>query len=63
MSGQKKGKKLFPFQQRITPDFKIDNSTPIHPPTHTKENLITVQGGSYQPNARQILNNNDVNSY
>ena len=64
MSGQKKGKKIFPFKQRITPDFKIDNSTPINPPTHTKENLITVQGGSYQPNARQnIVTKTDVNSY
>ena len=66
MSGQMKSQKRKPVirvKQHITPDLKIDNTTPIHPPTHTKENLITVQGGSNQLNARQILNKNDVNSY
>ena len=66
MSGQMKSQKRKPVirvKQHITPDLKIDNTTPIHPPTHTHEDLTVVQGGSNQLNARQILNKNDVNSY
>ena len=63
MKSQKR-KKLFPFKQRITPDFKIDNSTPLHPPTHTHEDLTVVQGSNNQVNARQnIVIKSDVNSY
>ena len=52
------------FKQRITKDFKVDNSTPLHPPTHKTENLTVVQGGSHQLNAKQnIVDKKDVNSY
>ena len=57
-------KKLFPFKQRITPDFKIENKYLFHPPTHTHEDLTVVQGASFQLNAKQcILEKNDINSY
>ena len=64
MSGEHKRKPIIRFKQRITPDFKIDNSTPLHPPTHTHEDLTVVQGGSHQLNAKQnIVEKTDVNSY
>ena len=63
MSGNKR-KPIFRFKQHITPDFKIDNSTPLNPPTHKTENLNAVQGAGYQLNARQnIVIKTDVNSY
>ena len=63
MSGNKR-KPIIRFKQRITPDFKIDNSTPLHPPTHTHEDLTVVQGAGYQLNAKQnIVEKTDINSY
>ena len=63
MSGQRR-KPIFKFKQHITPDFKVDNNTPLHPPTHTHEDLTVVQGGSHQLNAKQnIVEKTDVNSY
>ena len=57
-------RRQFIVKQRITPDFKIDNSTPLHPPTHTHEELTVVQGASFQLNAKQnIVEKKDVNSY
>ena len=66
MSGQMKSQKRKPVirvKQHITPDLKIDNTTPIHPPTHTHEDLTVMQGSNNQVNARQILNKSDINSY
>ena len=63
MSGQKR-KTIIRFKQRITPDLKIDNKTPLNPPSHKHENLISVQGSSNQVNAKQnIVIKSDVNSY
>ena len=57
-------RRQFIVKQRITPDFKIDNSTPLNPPTHTHEELTVVQGASFQLNAKQnIIEKKDVNSY
>ena len=64
MSEQHKRKPILRFKQHITPDLKIDNATPLHPPTHKTENLISVQGSSNQVNAKQnIIIKSDVNSY
>ena len=61
---QPKRKPIIKFKQHITPDFKIDNSTPLHPASYTHENLTVVQGGSFQLNAKQnIVIKTDVNSY
>lgn len=55
---------LMSYKQRITPDLKIDNSTPLSPPTHTKEDLTIVQGANYQTNAKQlIVTKTDENNY
>ena len=61
---QPKRKPIIKFKQRITPEFRIDNSTPLHPASYTHENLKAVQGGSHQLNSRQnIVTKDDVNSY
>ena len=52
------------YHQRITPDLKINNSTPLSPPTHAKEDLTIIQGAGYQTNAKQlIVQKNDENNY
>ena len=59
-----KRKSVIKFKQRITPDLKINNATPLHPPTHKSENLTIVQGSGRQINAQQmIVDKKDVNSY
>ena len=65
MSGQRRNRKpIIKFKQRITKDFKIDNSTPLHPPYQTHEDLTVIQGAGYQVNAKQmIIDKKDVNSY
>ena len=73
MSGQHKRKPsstgatrrvIIRFKQRITKDFKVDNSTPLHPASYTHENLTVVQGAGHQLNSRQnIVTKDDVNSY
>lgn len=55
---------LMSYKQRITPDFKPDTTTPLSPPTHTKEDLTIVQGANYQTNAKQlIVTKTDENNY
>ena len=52
------------YHQRITPDFKPDNSTRLSPPTHKKEDLTVIQGSSYQTNAKQLMvTKTDENNY
>ncbi len=64
MSSVQKLISKYQVKQRITPDLKIDNSTPLNPPTHQTENLICVQGAGYQYNAKQnIVDKKDINSY
>ena len=63
MKSQKR-KPVIQVKQHITKDFKIDNSTPINPPTHSHENLDALQGSGYQLNSRQnIVEKTDINSY
>ncbi len=64
MSSVQKLISKYQVKQRITPDLKIDNSTPLNPPTHQTENLTIVQGAGHQLNAKQnIVDKKDVNSY
>ena len=59
-----KRKPVIKFKQRIIPDLKINNATPLNPPTHKSENLTIVQGSGRQINAQQmIVDKKDVNSY
>ena len=55
-------KPIIQFKQHITQDLKIDNTTPLHPPTHSTDNLTIVQGSGHQINAKQnIIEKNDIN--
>lgn len=55
---------LMSYKQHITPDLKINNSTPLSPPTHEKEDLTIIQGAGYQTNAKQlIVTKTDENNY
>ena len=52
------------WKQHQTPTMKINNKTPLHPPTHKKEDLTVIQGSSSQSNAKQlIITKKDTNSY
>lgn len=55
---------LMSYKQHITPDLKINNSTPLSPPTHKKDDLTIKQGAGYQTNAKQlIVTKTDENNY
>ena len=55
---------ILSYKQHITPDVKINTSTPLSPPTHKKEDLNIIQGSNYQVNAKQlIVEKTDENNY
>ena len=60
----RKGIQVMSWKQHQTPTMKINNKTPLHPPTHKKEDLTVIQGSSSQSNTKQlIITKKDTNSY